>query len=116
MKHFDFIEQMVHDTIDSDESSSMYYLKFNDRPEFTVNLESDDSRRCLSVQIGTKRIEFPKNWGPFKNRVTSEIILTFEDDPYQLLDIINMALNKNFKSIKFVIPTNRNLFTYKQAA
>ena len=99
MKEKDFISLMVQETLSLQESS--------DRA-FTLYAQEDIQRMCLSIEndVG-ELLEVPKNWGPFRDLMGSQIFITAENDSYEFLGVISQFFGYDFQSVRIVLEHNQ---------
>lgn len=96
----DFISLMVQETLDSEQSVGEKVLPYQSPDCFEVEAIYNEAKKCYLICADNKFIEIPKNWGPFKNRISQEFILLKEDDHDLFLDIISTFFQKNIECMK----------------
>lgn len=115
MKENDFIGQMVQETIHSGEDKSNI-LSFSQENSFELNALYDDVRKCYILSNKQEDIEIPENWGPFKNRISTEFIVSRFDDKDFFLDIISVFYGKELNSVKILLENTSSKLSDKSAA
>lgn len=96
----DYIFQMVEETMSEAKPLSSNQMEFdfnNDLHliEGTYNTE----KMCYSININGLELEFPENWGPFKD--SRFFCSKVNDDPYLLIPILEQILGQNVSEINF---------------
>lgn len=101
MANKDLISQMVDDTIEQENCSVGNLLPFEiPTNTFTVEAFYDEKKQCFLITANGKSLEIPKNWGPFKNRIATEIVISKNDDNYLFLDVLSVFLGKRIDLLR----------------
>ncbi len=116
MKEADFIGQMVQETIQTNDNDKSNLLSFSQENSFELCAFYDKKRFCYILHNHKEILEVPKDWGPFKNRISSEFIVSRFDDKDHFLDIISIFYKKDLNSIKIVVENFPNMLSHKSAA
>ena len=103
MKTEDLIGQMVQETISNLNREGTSVLLLSDKDCFKLEAVYDEKRMCFVLSHGDKSIEIPKNWGPFKNRITKQFVLSEFDDGELFIPIIAAFYQEKINSIKISI-------------
>ena len=116
MKSDDFIGQMVHETISTENEVHQDVLSFRSIDYFKLNVFYDKKRMCFVIRSEKKIIEVPKNWGPFKNRIASEFYISEFDDTEGFIPIISEFFNQEIRTLKIVLENPEVDMGYHDAA
>lgn len=116
MKDTDFIGQMVHETIESENPNKSSLLSFKPEVDGEVWVGLDEVRKCYIIQHKQKSLEVPFNWGPFKNRISKEIILDIHEDTHHFIEVFNVYFQTNYQSMKLNLDKNWEKFQGNKAA
>jgi hypothetical protein len=101
MANKDLISQMVDDTIEQENCSGGNLLPFEiPTNTFTVEAVYNDIKKCFMITANDKSLEIPKNWGPFKNRIATEIVISKNDDNYLFLNVFSVFLGQRIDLLK----------------
>ena len=101
MANKDFISQMVEDTIEQDVCSGGDLLPFEmPTNTFTVEAVYNHRKQCFMIMANDKFLEIPKNWGPFKNRIATEFMISKRDDNYLFLEVISVFFGQKIDLLK----------------
>ncbi|MBD66866.1 MAG: hypothetical protein CME62_16810 [Halobacteriovoraceae bacterium] len=103
---------MVEATFQEDAQSNRSEYIYNQNKEFTEILASyNQTKKCYLLSYQNKTLEVPKNWGPFKNRISTEFELTSDNDHHHFLAVLSDYYQTEFKHLKFtLINSEINLF------
>ncbi len=93
------IDLMVDETF----SSERAYKQLELLPFERIEIEAifDKRRNCFVLNLAGLSIEIPKNWGPFKNRISQNFSLDRSEDYFFLIPVIENILNKTIDAIDF---------------
>lgn len=116
MNNKDFIGQMVQDTIEKNEEKSNLYHFSDNEVDRIIHFDFDHHRKCHLLKHKKEVLEVPSNWGPFKNRISSNITLFADDDKYLFLDMLNTFLGSELRSVKIITASHVELFEGQKAA
>jgi hypothetical protein len=116
MKTNDFIGQMVHETISTENSTQQDMLSFENNNFFKLEVSYDKKRMCFVLENDKGTLEVPQNWGPFKNRIASQFYISEFDDPEGFISIISNFFDQEISSIKIILKNPENDMGYHDAA
>lgn len=116
MKENDFIGQMVQDTIHSSDNNTNLYNFDDSEVDRIIHFDFDFKRQCHCLTHKKQTLEIPRNWGPFKNRISPSIVISSSDDKYLFLDILNSFLGCELTSVRIVMSSDSNIFDLSKAA
>ena len=102
MKESDLIGQMVQETIQNADDTEHNVLDFTHDVDRIIYLQFDSVRLCHIIKNKKKTLEIPQNWGPFRNRISSEIHIDEFEDRHEFLAVLRQFFDANFKSVKMV--------------
>lgn len=110
MSKSDFISQMVEETIAPLENHETNVLSFeNPALSHVFDLEYSEFKKCLILKNEGRVLEIPKNWGPFKNRISKEISISAGDDKYLLLSMLSIFFDTEISHAEFKIQIDQEL-------
>lgn len=113
----DFISKMVEETLGESLETEDNVLKFEQPECFELQAKYIANKQCFQIMAHGKTIEIPKNWGPFKNRIANEFILSPLDDKEHLIPVISAFLGKQLDCLKIqLLDSEHNLDDYQGKA
>ena len=117
MSATDFISIMVEETLDQENDQGESILPFHQPDCFEVEAVYNPRKKCFMICAHNKFIEIPKNWGPFKNRVAKEFILSRSDDKEDFLTVASLFFNRQIECLKVqLIDTEIGINEYSKSA
>jgi len=116
MNNKDFIGQMVHETISSEQDDKSNLLSFTHENSFEIRALYNSKRRCYIIRNKRESVEIPENWGPFKNRISSEFYLSKFDDKDNFVEVISLFFKRELTSIKVSLENTQGKFPINSAA
>ena len=117
MDNNDFISKMVEETLGQELDQDEAVLKFEQPECFELQATYLPSKKCFQIMANGRTIEIPKNWGPFKNRIANEFVLSHHDDKDELIPVISAFLGKPLDCLKVkLLKSEHNLEEYSSAA
>jgi len=117
MSTTDFISQMVEETLDRETDHGESILPFHQPDCFEVEAIYNPRKQCFMICAHNKFIEIPKNWGPFKNRIAKEFILSPNDDKEDFLAVASLFFNRQIECLKVqLIDTEMGIDNYTDKA
>ena len=116
MSNKDFIGQMVQETISNEQDDKSNLLSFTHENSFEVKAFYDSKRYCYIIHNKREVVEIPENWGPFKNRVSSEFYLSKFDDKDNFVEVISLFFKRELVSIKVSLENTQGKFPINSAA
>ncbi|MAX65349.1 MAG: hypothetical protein QF441_14615 [Bacteriovoracaceae bacterium] len=113
----DFIQQMVKDTISfSQEYYSDNVLPLSFKGAFEISAFYDRKRKCYILHNESEVLEIPRNWGPFRNRVSIRFQLSKYDDKDNFVEILSLFFNKDLEHVQVNILNGTDIFDHQRAA
>lgn len=117
MSNTDFIAKMVEETLGQENDHSDDVLPFYKPDCFEIEAIYNPEKQCFLICAQGKSIEIPKNWGPFKNRIAKEFILSRGDDKEHFLDMVSLFYNHQIECLKVqLVNTEVGLKDYSKSA
>tara|TARA_Y100000590_G_C15421100_1_gene901437 strand:- start:395 stop:742 length:348 start_codon:yes stop_codon:yes gene_type:complete len=115
MKENDFIGQMVQETL-SNSNYDSYEFSHDADSLCEIRVKVDQARGCYLIWSEKEHLEIPKNWGPFKNRISGEFILSKKEDNEHFLDMLSVFFQQDISTAKFVLDQTPFEFDRESAA
>lgn len=117
MSATDFISKMVEETLRKEQAQGEQVLPFHQPDCFEVEAIYSAEKKCYMIEANNLSIEIPKNWGPFKNRIASEFILSTSDDKEMFLDVVSSFFNRKIDCLKIrLVDAENHLSEFKKSA
>ena len=106
MKNDDFISLMVQETLEMSTAQDRHLRlvsgQFNDH-ELVLKIRLDQHRKCFVIEQNNRKIEFPNNWGPFKNFQNDTITLNGQTDRYGLINVLSLYFGVTAQQVTFLL-------------
>lgn len=106
MSSYDLIEQMVQETISntSTQASGECHLSLlNSKKTCKLYASYNSTKLCYIISLDGNKIEIPKNWGPFKNRISTEFTISSREDEDKFFEVVSAFFNIKESALKVVI-------------
>jgi len=113
----DFISKMVQETLDGEQVDHVVDVNFLRSAHVEIMANYDAKLRCYVIRNEhNKVLQIPENWGPFKNRIATEFIVSRQDDNYLFLDILSEFCEQNIDNLKVCIEIRDDRVKLRKAA
>ena len=99
MNEKSLIDLMVDETFSSEIAHNQLELLTLERVE--IEAIYDANRKCFVLNLAGQSIEVPKNWGPFKNRISQSFSFDRSEDHFFFIPIIEDILHRTIDCIDF---------------
>ena len=117
MNDKDFISKMVHETLEGATSQNVEDVNFLQSSFFEIKAKYDYHKKCYIIWNTTNEaLEIPENWGPFKNRISTEFTITKAEDKFLFLDILSLHFEQNITNLKISLENRGDRFALRKAA
>ncbi len=108
------IDLMVQETIQGEAPSNV--IPFQNENTFQISAIYQPERKCYQISKKNEVLEIPKNWGPFRNRISQSFTLTPFEDSDDFLSVLEMFYGRDINSAQITLINSSTEVFFGQAS